>query len=154
MVFSVILLVLTFVAVMLVSGNNLSACVGPIIGSRIIGKRFGVFLGASGFSAGILLQGSTMTKTVGVLLPSSFGGVENSSFVGGYLNFCCRRHSSSAYVFEHVTCRVACRVIYCQQYFCQWLFCFGGCFDVGCCSINRFGVSFFSCPFSKQELAK
>ena len=43
---SIVVVVLTFIAVMLVSGNNLSACVGPAIGSRIISKRFGVILGA------------------------------------------------------------------------------------------------------------
>ena len=68
---SSILVILTFVAVMLVAGNNLSACVGPAVGSRIITKRFGMLLGAVGFSAGLLLQGAGMTHTVGVLLPSA-----------------------------------------------------------------------------------
>lgn len=68
---SLILTILTFIAVMLVSGNNLSACIGPIVGSRIVSKRFGQTIGALGFSAGLLLQGGTMTKTVGVLLPDS-----------------------------------------------------------------------------------
>jgi PiT family inorganic phosphate transporter len=67
---SVAILVLTFVAVMLVSGNNLSACVGPAIGSRIISKRFGMLLGATGFSLGLVFQGIGMTKTVNMLLPS------------------------------------------------------------------------------------
>jgi inorganic phosphate transporter, PiT family len=56
---------------MLVSGNNLSACVGPAVGSRIISKRFGMLLGAVGFSLGLLIQGAGMTKTVSMLLPSS-----------------------------------------------------------------------------------
>jgi inorganic phosphate transporter, PiT family len=71
MLFSVILVVLTFIAVMLVSGNNLSACVGPAIGSRIISKRFGILLGALGFSAGLLVQGAGMIRTVSVLLPNA-----------------------------------------------------------------------------------
>ncbi len=62
---------LTFLAVMLVSGNNLSACVGPLVGSRIVSKRFGALLGAVGFSAGLLVQGSGMTRTVGILLPNA-----------------------------------------------------------------------------------
>jgi inorganic phosphate transporter, PiT family len=66
---SILLLALTFVAVMLVSGNNLSACVGPAIGSRIISKRFGMLLGATGFSLGLLIQGATMTNTVAKLMP-------------------------------------------------------------------------------------
>ena len=49
---SIGVLVLTFVAVMLVSGNNLSACVGPAVGARIISKRFGMLLGAAGFTIG------------------------------------------------------------------------------------------------------
>jgi inorganic phosphate transporter, PiT family len=67
---SVVLLVLTFMAVMLVSGNNLSACVGPAVGSRIISKRFGMLLGAAGFSLGLVIQGIGMTKTVNILLPN------------------------------------------------------------------------------------
>ena len=67
---SLALFVLTFVAVMLVSGNNLSACVGPAVGSRIITKRFGMLLGSVGFSMGILIQGAGMTKTVNLLLPN------------------------------------------------------------------------------------
>jgi PiT family inorganic phosphate transporter len=67
----IVLLVLTFIAVMLVSGNNLSACVGPVVGARIISKRFGMLLGAVGFSIGLLAQGFGMTKTVSMLLPSA-----------------------------------------------------------------------------------
>jgi inorganic phosphate transporter, PiT family len=68
---SVTLVALTFVAVMLVAGNNLSACVGPAVGSRILTKRFGTLLGALGFSAGLLVQGSDMTRSVGLLLPNA-----------------------------------------------------------------------------------
>ena len=65
-----VLFALTFIAVTLVAGNNLSACVGPAVGSRIISKRVGMLLGASGFSVGLLAQGMGMTKTVSMLLPS------------------------------------------------------------------------------------
>jgi len=68
---SIVVFVLTFFAVMLVSGNNLSACVGPAIGSRIVSKRFGMFLGAVGFSFGLVIQGAGMTKTVNILLPNA-----------------------------------------------------------------------------------
>jgi inorganic phosphate transporter, PiT family len=68
---SVVLVVLVFVAVMLVAGNNLSACVGPAVGSRIATKRFGVLVGAAGFSAGLLVQGSGMIYSVGTLLPNA-----------------------------------------------------------------------------------
>jgi phosphate/sulfate permease len=68
---SVVLVVLVFTAVTLVAGNNLSACVGPAIGSRIVTKRFGVLVGATGFSAGLLVQGSVMIPSVGMLLPNA-----------------------------------------------------------------------------------
>ena len=68
---SIVVLVLTFVAVMLVSGNNLSACVGPAVGARIISKRFGMLLGAAGFTVGLVVQGAGMTKTVNTLLPNT-----------------------------------------------------------------------------------
>ena len=68
---SVALVVLVFLAVMLVAGNNLSACVGPAIGSRIVTKRFGILLGTAGFTAGLLVQGSSMTQSIGTLLPNA-----------------------------------------------------------------------------------
>ena len=67
---SAAVVILTFAAVMLVAGNNLSACVGPAVGSRIISKRFGMLLGAAGFSLGLIAQGAGMAKTVNLLLPS------------------------------------------------------------------------------------
>ncbi len=68
---SIVVTLFMFIAVLLVSGNNLSACVGPAIGSRIISKRFGMMLGAGGFSLGLVIQGAGMTKTVNMLLPNS-----------------------------------------------------------------------------------
>ena len=67
---SIVILILTFITVMLVAGNNLSACVGPAVGSRVISKRFGMLLGAAGFSLGLVIQGIGMTKTIHVLLPN------------------------------------------------------------------------------------
>jgi PiT family inorganic phosphate transporter len=70
MIWLLILAFLTFLSVMLVSGNNLSACVGPAIGSRILSRRSGTILGVVGFSAGLLIQGSTMKQSINVLLPN------------------------------------------------------------------------------------
>jgi len=68
---SIALVVLVFTATMLVAGNNLSACVGPAVGSRIVSKRFGALLGAAGFSMGLLVQGAIMTSSFGTLLPNA-----------------------------------------------------------------------------------
>jgi PiT family inorganic phosphate transporter len=65
----ILLVVLVFLAVMLVSGNNLSACVGPVVGARILSKRTGALLGAAGFSAGLLVQGWGMINSVNNLMP-------------------------------------------------------------------------------------
>lgn len=71
MVIEALLVALSFLAVMLVSGNNLAACVGPAVGARILKRRTGALLGATGFAAGLLLQGWQMTGTVSVLLPNA-----------------------------------------------------------------------------------
>jgi inorganic phosphate transporter, PiT family len=67
--FQALLLVLTFVAVALVSGNNLSACVGPAIGSKTLSKRAGILLGSLGFSVGLAVQGSSMIASFNSFLP-------------------------------------------------------------------------------------
>ncbi len=71
MILEVFLAILVFLAVALVAGNNLSACVGPAVGARIITKRTGALLGTAGFTAGLLVQGAGMSRSVMVLLPNS-----------------------------------------------------------------------------------
>jgi PiT family inorganic phosphate transporter len=66
-----VIVLVVFLAVTLVAGNNLSACVGPVIGARILTKRIGALLGILGFVTGLLVQGSGMTHAVGVLLPNA-----------------------------------------------------------------------------------
>ena len=56
---------------MLVAGNNLSACVGPAVGARILTKRTGALLGALGFSTGLLIQGSGMINSINNLVPNT-----------------------------------------------------------------------------------
>lgn len=71
MVFELLLIALVFLAVMLVSGNNLSACVGPAVGARILSKRAGAFLGVVGFTTGLLLQGWGMINSINSLIPNA-----------------------------------------------------------------------------------
>ncbi len=70
MFWETVLAVLVFLAVTLVSGNNLSACVGPVVGASILGKRTGALLGAAGFSAGLVLQGGGMVNSVNNFMPN------------------------------------------------------------------------------------
>ncbi|MDG6912723.1 MAG: inorganic phosphate transporter [Nitrososphaerota archaeon] len=58
-----------FLAVALVSGNNLSACVGTAIGSGVVSRRFGTALGVAGYVVGLLAQGSSMAAAAQALLP-------------------------------------------------------------------------------------
>ncbi len=71
MVFELLLIALVFLAVMLVSGNNLSVCVGPAVGARILSKRAGAFLGVVGFTTGLLLQGWGMINSINSLIPNA-----------------------------------------------------------------------------------
>jgi PiT family inorganic phosphate transporter len=72
---------------MLVAGNNLSACVGPAVGSRIITKRFGTLLGAAGFAVGLLVQGAAMTHSVGVLFPNASATLRSEALLVAILVF-------------------------------------------------------------------
>jgi PiT family inorganic phosphate transporter len=70
-ILDIVLPLLVFLAVTLVAGNNLSACAGPVIGARILTKRKGALLGIAGFTIGLLVQGSGMTRAIDVLLPNA-----------------------------------------------------------------------------------
>ncbi len=61
-------LILAFVLSMLVSGNNLSAAVGTLVGSRIVSRQGGILIGAIGFASGYLLQGDLMSHSASQLL--------------------------------------------------------------------------------------
>jgi PiT family inorganic phosphate transporter len=70
-ILDIVVVFAVFLAVTLVAGNNLSACVGPIIGARILTKRRGALLAIAGFTAGLLVQGPGMTHAIGLLLPNA-----------------------------------------------------------------------------------
>ncbi len=67
----ILLLGLAFVLIALVSGNNLSACSGAIIGSRITSKRMGVLIAIVGFILGLALEGSMLKKGIEAIMPVS-----------------------------------------------------------------------------------
>ncbi len=69
MYYELLNLLLVFILVVLVSGNNLSISVGPIISGRIVGKRTGVLLTILGYASGFLLQGSILRNGVSKLIP-------------------------------------------------------------------------------------
>ena len=61
---------LLFLLVAIVSGNNLSACSGAVISSRIVGRKTGIFITISGYVLGFLLQGGLLKAGLAALMPS------------------------------------------------------------------------------------
>jgi PiT family inorganic phosphate transporter len=55
-----------------VAGNNLSAAVGTIIGSRITSRAMGIAIGILGFTLGLMLEGSALHSASANLLPHSY----------------------------------------------------------------------------------
>ncbi len=67
------ILILEFLLAMFVSGNNLSAAVGTLVGARVVTRAGGVIIGAAGFIAGFLIQGGEMSSAaVRLLQPNEF----------------------------------------------------------------------------------
>jgi len=58
-----------FLCVALVSGNNLSSCVGTAVGARIISLRLAAMIGICGFTLGLMTLGQNMVHSVQNLLP-------------------------------------------------------------------------------------
>jgi PiT family inorganic phosphate transporter len=74
-------LILTFLLTLLVSGNNLSAAVGTLIGSRIVGKYSGMLIGSTGFLLGLLLEGRFLHGAALSLIPHSYFYITYAFFV-------------------------------------------------------------------------
>ncbi|MEM0139427.1 MAG: inorganic phosphate transporter [Ferroplasma sp.] len=72
MIFFIFSLILTFLLTLLVSGNNLSAAVGTLVGSRIVGRYAGVLIGASGFFLGLVIEGRFLHGAALSLIPHSY----------------------------------------------------------------------------------
>jgi len=68
---TILLPLVLFLCVALVSGNNLSSCVGTAVGARIISLRLAAIIGICGFTLGLLTLGQNMIHSVHTLLPSA-----------------------------------------------------------------------------------
>ncbi|MGC8628749.1 MAG: inorganic phosphate transporter [Candidatus Micrarchaeia archaeon] len=69
---------LAFALIALVSGNNLSACTGAIIGGKITSKKTGIAIAILGFILGLILEGAFLKKGVETILP-----VKNELLIAG-----------------------------------------------------------------------
>lgn len=54
---------------MVVGGNNLSACSGTIIGSRMVSRRTGILLAVAGYLLGLSLEGPKLFRVRDLFLP-------------------------------------------------------------------------------------
>lgn len=71
MYYNILVILLSVILTALVAGNNLSAAVGTLIGSRILSRSGGIIIGIAGFAAGLLLQGASLHSTAESLIPRS-----------------------------------------------------------------------------------
>jgi len=65
----IVSLVLAGLLGMVVGGNNLSACCGPIIGSGMISRRSGILLAIVGYLAGLTIEGPKLFQVREMFLP-------------------------------------------------------------------------------------
>jgi PiT family inorganic phosphate transporter len=65
----IFILILSFILIALVSGNNLPVCSGSIIGSRIVSRRNGVLIAIIGYILGLVLEGDMLRNGVHAVLP-------------------------------------------------------------------------------------
>jgi PiT family inorganic phosphate transporter len=65
----IFILILSFILIALVSGNNLPVCSGSIIGSRIVSRRNGVLIAIIGYALGLVLEGDMLRTGVHAVLP-------------------------------------------------------------------------------------
>ncbi|QRF75931.1 Phosphate transporter family protein [Thermoplasmatales archaeon] len=79
-------IILAGVLTAFVAGNNLSAAVGTIIGSRITSRVIGIAIGILGFSMGLLLEGSALHSASANLLPHSYV-LESYAFLVSFVLF-------------------------------------------------------------------
>ena len=150
---SIALVVLVFVAVMLVAGNNLSACVGPAVGSRIVTKRFGILVGAAGFSAGLLVQGSGMIQSVGTLLPNASPVLRAEALLVAIIVFVIAYKIRVPMSLSMALVGLLAGLSVAGKSPANGIVCGRSSVNVGSCSVNRVWLGFWSYSLLKQELA-
>jgi len=58
-----------FILVAFVSGNNLAACTGSVVGSRIVSRKGGMAIAALGYISGFIAQGHMLKAGIEALMP-------------------------------------------------------------------------------------
>ncbi len=66
---------------MFVSGNNLSAAVGTLVGSRIVSRIAGVFIGSMGFFLGLVIEGRFLKGAAISLVPHTYIYISYAFFI-------------------------------------------------------------------------
>ena len=81
MFYQIVTIVLAGVLTAFVAGNNISAAVGTIVGSRIISRTGGILIGMLGFIIGLLLEGRQLEHAVNALIPHSYPLISYALFI-------------------------------------------------------------------------
>ena len=71
MFYTYLILALVTLLVAFVSGNNLSAAVGTLIGSKILSLYGSILIAVAGFVAGLVIQGGSLHSTAIFLIPDN-----------------------------------------------------------------------------------
>ncbi|MCL4340572.1 MAG: inorganic phosphate transporter [Candidatus Thermoplasmatota archaeon] len=69
--FGILVILTAGILTALVAGNNLSAAVGTLVGSRIVSRSVGTSIGALGFFLGLILQGESLQGSAAGILPNN-----------------------------------------------------------------------------------
>ena len=70
MMIQIVTIIIILLLAMIVSGNNLSASVGTILGSRIVNNWVGLLIGAGGFSSGLMIEGGFLANSIYRIMPA------------------------------------------------------------------------------------
>lgn len=81
MLYEITTIILAGVLTAFVAGNNISAAVGTIVGSRIISRMGGILIGMIGFISGLLLEGRQLQHAVNALIPHSYPLISYALFI-------------------------------------------------------------------------
>jgi phosphate/sulfate permease len=72
---------------MVVAGNNLGSCIGPLIGSGMVSRRTGTILAIIGYLTGLIVEGPKLSKITQIFLPVRTSNEVFTILVASFLIF-------------------------------------------------------------------
>ncbi len=68
----ILILIIAFILAAFVAGNNLPACTGSIIASKMVSRKNGILIAILGYLLGLVLEGKFMSSTISLMLPHAY----------------------------------------------------------------------------------